>query len=110
MIAIDSIAYALPGRCVSNSELKAEYPDWDFERLEKRTGVLRRYVAGDGETALDFAVRACEQLLAEDRLRPAEIDATDMSAILRRHVPELGPVLSRVENAFAPWAAAGVKA
>jgi 3-oxoacyl-[acyl-carrier-protein] synthase III len=75
MIRIESIAYALPERCLTNSELRAEYPDWDFERLEMRTGVFRRYVAAEGETALDFAVRACERLMAEDRLRPAEIDA-----------------------------------
>jgi 3-oxoacyl-[acyl-carrier-protein] synthase-3 len=75
MIEIESIAYTLPSRCLSNSELRAEYPDWDFERLEKRTGVFQRYVAADGETALDFALRACEELIAEDRLRPAEIDA-----------------------------------
>jgi 3-oxoacyl-[acyl-carrier-protein] synthase-3 len=75
MIEIESIAYALPARCVSNGELKAEYPDWDFERLEKRTGVFQRYVASDGETALDFAMQACEELMADGRLGPADIDA-----------------------------------
>lgn len=75
MIAIESIAYAFPERCLSNAELRADYPDWDFDRLEKRTGVMRRFVAAEGETALDFAIQACERLAAEDRLRPAEIDA-----------------------------------
>jgi 3-oxoacyl-[acyl-carrier-protein] synthase-3 len=75
MIRIESIAYALPERRVTNAELRAEYPEWDFERLEMRTGVFQRHVAADGETALDFAVRACEQLMAEGRLRPDEIDA-----------------------------------
>jgi 3-oxoacyl-[acyl-carrier-protein] synthase-3 len=75
MIAIESIASAFPARQLSNDELKLAYPDWDFERLEKRTGVLNRYIAADDETALDFAVRACERLNAEERLRPAEIDA-----------------------------------
>ena len=75
MITIKAISYALPERCLSNEELRAEYPDWDFDRLEGRTGVRRRFVAAKGETALDFAVRACEQLQAEDQLRPAEIDA-----------------------------------
>lgn len=75
MIAIESIASAFPARRVTNDELRAAYPDWDFERLEKRTGVLSRYVAAEGETALDFAVRACEQLIAEGRLRATEVDA-----------------------------------
>ncbi len=59
VIAIEQIACAFPSRCLSNEELKAAYPDWDFDRLERRTGVLSRYVAADGETALDFANRAC---------------------------------------------------
>lgn len=75
MIAIESIAYSLPERCLTNEELRADYPDWDFERLEKRTGVLRRPIADAGETALDFVLRACESLSNEGRLRPEEIDA-----------------------------------
>jgi len=75
MIAIESIAYAFPRHRLDNAELKAAYPDWDFERLEKRTGVLSRYVASEGETALDFAVQACEKLDREGRLKPSEIDA-----------------------------------
>lgn len=75
MIAIESIACAFPAHSVSNSELKAAYPEWDFDRLEKRTGVMRRHVAQDGETALDFALDACEQLHRKGRLRPEQIDA-----------------------------------
>jgi 3-oxoacyl-[acyl-carrier-protein] synthase-3 len=75
MIAIEQIACAFPSRALTNEELKATYPDWDFERLEKRTGVFSRYVAADNETALDFAIRACDQLAARGSLVPAEIDA-----------------------------------
>ncbi|HLI83607.1 MAG TPA: ketoacyl-ACP synthase III [Bryobacteraceae bacterium] len=75
MIGIEAIAYAFPAARVTNADLKAQYPGWDFERLEKRTGVLSRYVAGPGETALDFAVSACEKLAARGRLAPERIDA-----------------------------------
>ena len=75
MIAIERIAVALPSQCLTNEVLKETYPEWDFDRLEKRTGVFRRYVAGEGETALDFAVAASEQLIADGSVRPEEIDA-----------------------------------
>ena len=75
MIAIERIACAFPERSLTNEELKASYPDWDFDRLEKRTGVYRRFVAADGETALDFALRASEQLIAEGAVAAADIDA-----------------------------------
>ena len=75
MTAIESIACGFPAQRLTNEELKAAYPHWDFQRLEKRTGVLSRHVAAEGETALDFALQACERLMEEERLRPTEIDA-----------------------------------
>jgi len=75
MTTIESIAYSHPQCCVTNADLQADHADWDFERLEKRTGVMRRFVAGPGETALDFALAACERLAAQNRLRPSDIDA-----------------------------------
>jgi 3-oxoacyl-[acyl-carrier-protein] synthase III len=75
MIGIETIACAFPERCLTNADLRADYPEWDFDRLETRTGVTKRYVAADGETALDFAVQACESLAARGQLRSAEIDA-----------------------------------
>ena len=75
MTSIEAISVALPATPLTNDELRAAYPNWDFDRLEKRAGVLTRYVAAENETALDFAFRACEQLDAQALLRPAEIDA-----------------------------------
>ena len=73
--SIEAIAYALPATLVTNDDLRREHPEWEFERLEKRAGVFNRYIAAENETALDFAVRACEQLEAQGELRKDEIDA-----------------------------------
>ncbi|MCW2687752.1 MAG: peroxidase, partial [Mycobacterium sp.] len=35
------------------------------------------------------------------------IDDNDMISVLRRHYPELGPMLAQQRNAFAPWPAVG---
>ena len=53
MTTIEAISCAFPANLVTNEQLASEYPNWDFERLEKRTGVLTRYVAAEQETALD---------------------------------------------------------
>jgi 3-oxoacyl-[acyl-carrier-protein] synthase-3 len=73
--SVEAIAYSLPTKAVSNDDLRREHPDWEFDRLEKRTGVFTRYIAAENETALDFAVRACEQLKSQGELRKDEIDA-----------------------------------
>lgn len=72
---IEAIAYALPATLVTNDDLRREHPEWEFERLEKRAGVFNRYIAAEGETALDFAIRACDHLETQGELRKDEIDA-----------------------------------
>ncbi len=73
-IRIQQIGYYLPDNVVTNDDLRAKYPDWDFDRLEARTGVMSRHIAADGETALDLTMTACQQLLNEDKLDLGAID------------------------------------
>jgi 3-oxoacyl-[acyl-carrier-protein] synthase-3 len=75
MTIIEAIAHSLPATVLTNQQLHAEYPNWDFGRLEKRAGVLSRRIARDDETALDFAYRACQELEGRGELRAQEIDA-----------------------------------
>jgi 3-oxoacyl-[acyl-carrier-protein] synthase-3 len=57
------IEYHLPAKVVTNEDLKRENPSWDMALLEPRTGVVKRHIAGEGETALDLAAAACEKLI-----------------------------------------------
>lgn len=62
--AIRSIEYYLPENLVTNADLQKQYPGWDFEKIDKKTGVLKRYIAAPDETAFDLSVKACEKLFA----------------------------------------------
>jgi len=95
----------------------------DIERVDLTVGMFAEpKPAGFGfsDTAFRIFILMASRRLKSDRFFTVDytprvytpegiawIDATDMSAILRRHVPELVPVLGRVDNAFAPWPAAG---
>ena len=61
-IQIEDISYSLPKSVLQNECLGKEFPDWDIERLEKRTGVACRHIASENETALDLALEACKKL------------------------------------------------
>ncbi|MEP2944642.1 MAG: ketoacyl-ACP synthase III [Lentilitoribacter sp.] len=74
-IGISDIAYSLGSSIKTNVELEREYPHWNFEHLESRTGVKQRPISPDGETALDISLRACETLIDSGRLKAEEIDA-----------------------------------
>lgn len=62
---IKSITYYLPEKILTNRDLQAEFPHWDVDKIEKKSGVVERHIAGADETALDLSIKACEQLFAE---------------------------------------------
>lgn len=59
---IKAIEYYLPQVQVSNEKLKNEFPDYDFDRFEKRVGIKNRYVVGQNESVLSMAKQACLKL------------------------------------------------
>jgi 3-oxoacyl-[acyl-carrier-protein] synthase-3 len=59
---IKSIEYYLPKKVVTNDDLQAEFPHWDVEKIEKKSGVFSRHIASGTETALDLSIHACEKL------------------------------------------------
>ena len=72
---IDHIEYYLPSKVVTNQDLLSENPGWDIQGLLPKTGVEKRHIAADGETALDLAVGACRKLFDQHLVSPKEIDA-----------------------------------
>lgn len=65
-VSITALSYHLPARIVTNADLAAENPAWDFRLIEPRSGVLSRHVAGPDETALDLAEAAARKLFEAD--------------------------------------------
>ena len=74
-VKITDIAVHLPERSVSNAELRADNPLWEIDLVAARSGVESRRIAGDNETALDFAFEACRALFARHPDARERIDA-----------------------------------
>ena len=72
---IRGIAYVLPDLVVTNEMLNAENPTWEMSRVSARTGVAKRHVAREDETAFDLASRACARLFEEHLEAHDQIDA-----------------------------------
>ncbi|XRB17781.1 3-oxoacyl-[acyl-carrier-protein] synthase III [Pseudoscourfieldia marina] len=66
----------LPKREVSNHELLNSFVKLDIsdEWIKKRTGISKRYIMGPDETAVDFAVEACEGCLKSARVSKETVD------------------------------------
>lgn len=71
---IKDIAYYLPESVLSNEVLEKEFPEWSVDKIAKKTGIENRYIAAEGETSGDLAVKAAEVLFAKKNIKKEEID------------------------------------
>jgi 3-oxoacyl-[acyl-carrier-protein] synthase III len=53
-VAIRAIEYYLPEKIVTNEALAAEFPEWSMKKIEAKTGILERHVAGPRECSSDL--------------------------------------------------------
>lgn len=73
-VTIKDIAYYFPEQLVTNEDLSRENPHWDMHAIEERVGVTKRYVAAEGETALDLSLKACDKLFSRHKDIAKKID------------------------------------
>ncbi len=71
---IKAISYYLPEQVLSNEDLQKEFPDLKIDDLTRLTGVKKRHIAPEEETAADLAFHAAKKLFSEHAIRPADID------------------------------------
>ena len=71
---IHAIEYYLPANVVSNHDLAAEYPDWSVEKIQSKTGILERHIAGPSQCSSDLAFCASQKLFTTSGYQPKDID------------------------------------
>lgn len=71
---IGGIAYYLPEKELDNASLAAENPEWTMEKIQEKTGIRCRRIAGAEECASDLGVAACHKLFEQGACKPEEID------------------------------------
>jgi 3-oxoacyl-[acyl-carrier-protein] synthase-3 len=72
--AIKAIEAYLPEKRLENAELAALYPTWTAAKIEEKTGIVTRRLAGENECVSDMAVAAAEKLFQSGACRPDEVD------------------------------------
>lgn len=70
---IDLAGY-LPEKILSNEDLEILYPDWPKEKIYSKTGITKRHIASQDETASDLAFQAAKKLFERGCVKPSEID------------------------------------
>jgi len=60
---ISAIEYYLPERVLPNEQLEKEFPEWDAEKIENKTGIRERHIVKENETSLDLGFESAEKVL-----------------------------------------------
>ena len=63
--SITKIEYYLPEKILTNQELESIFPEWDAEKIEKKTGIRSRHIVLKNETALDLSLKAAIKVLKD---------------------------------------------
>ena len=71
---IKDIEYYLPSRVLTNEELVRDFPEWDADKVAKKTGIKERHVAADEESSSDMAFQAAIQLFERSPQLKKEVD------------------------------------
>jgi 3-oxoacyl-[acyl-carrier-protein] synthase III len=71
---IRAVQYALPQKSVTTEQLAADFPQWSVAKIDEKTGIFNRYIAGPDECASDLAVNAAEALFESGACSREEID------------------------------------
>jgi len=74
MAKIGGIEYYLPGPELSNEDIANKFPEWDAEKISKKTGINKRHISREDEFASDMAVKASELFFKEHAINRQEID------------------------------------
>ena len=72
--SVFAIEYFLPQGVVSTADLAAEFPGWSVEKIDAKTGIHHRHIAGPEECSSDLAVSAARKLFESGACTPESID------------------------------------
>lgn len=71
---LQKISYYYPVRCLTNDDLSVLHPEWSAEKISKKTGIYKRYLSAEDETAVDMAEKAAQKLFEEHQIVKSTID------------------------------------
>ena len=72
--SIGPIALHFPEKVESIETLREEFPRWNLDLIQQKTGIYQRHIASDDEFASDLGVAAAEKLIEQYDIDRSTID------------------------------------
>lgn len=74
MAYLQAISYYYPEKCLTNEDITRLHPEWSADKISNKTGIYKRYLSADAETAVDMAEKAALRLFEEYKIDKETID------------------------------------
>jgi len=71
---IVALEYIYPQKELTNDDLSLEFPQYDFQKFEKKVGINKRYIVSENETALTLAIQVVKKLFDNNKINPEVVD------------------------------------
>ena len=71
---LEDIAIYLPDQVLNNEQLASIYPEWPAEKILEKTGINKRRIAGEFQTAGDMAHEAALNLFNQKKISAKDVD------------------------------------
>lgn len=71
---IKAIEYFVPNGVLTNEDLVEDYPQWSIGKIEEKTGIKTRHIAGTDECASDLGAEAAQKLFSSGVCSRENID------------------------------------
>ena len=59
---IKAIEYEFASKSLENNFFKSKFPDYNFDRFEKKVGINKRYICDENENIISLAEKSCRKL------------------------------------------------
>lgn len=73
-VFIKGIEYYLPAQILTNHDINSMHPEWEADKISKKTGIYERRIAAINEFASDMAINAAEKLINLHNIDRTKID------------------------------------
>ena len=71
---ISAVDVFFPTESLTNEDLEKSFPEWSVGKIESKTGIRNRYIAGESQSVSDLAVGAALNLFRNSNIDKSKID------------------------------------
>tara|TARA_Y100001958_G_C21248633_1_gene581693 strand:- start:4888 stop:5901 length:1014 start_codon:yes stop_codon:yes gene_type:complete len=71
---VTGIEYEFASKSIDNNFFKTQFPEYNFERFEKKVGIKNRFICDENENIITLALKSCRKLFKNSSIDKTNIE------------------------------------